>query len=315
MKKIAVFVLILSILTAMVLPLGSSAAGAVLLKKADFLKDTFESINKESETVYDFTKKFDLSKSTADTLIPVKSATVDDDTWNAALHYVTRTGYTVSAGSSYTVCFEVATVHPGWFGVPFLIEKSTSDVLMIGGALADNGETEDSATGTLYSQAVIARNRPDAQHNVGEGYNEHGWLFYHPLITKEAIPDDSCRDDVVKEAEYTTLKIEISGTSVTPYYLAADGTFVKMSDDYKYDTEEGSEIVLGAYSREAHRHGIMRNVMLLEGTGLTLDAIKNAAPASQGSASTGDGMIFAAAFAAVAAAGIPVSLALRKKED
>ena len=321
MKKIAVFVLILTMLTAMVFPTASSAAGAVLLKKADFVNDTFETIAKESETSCNFADKFDLSRSTSDTLIPVKKAGVSDANWNARLFYFTRTGYKVSETAAYTVCFEVATVHPGWFGVPFLVD-SASDVTMLGGALSDNGETEDPNTGTNFTQAVIAKNYPATQYKVGDGYNEHGWLFYHPQITKETIQADDCQGDPVTEALFTTLKIEINGKAVTPYYLNASGQFVKMEETFAYEAEVGSDIVLGAYSREAHRHGIVRNAVLVEGTGLTLNDIKNAAPASQGgttpatpSASTGDAFVFAAAAAVLAAAGLTSSLIVRRKKE
>lgn len=279
MKKAAVFFLLVAMIATMIIPAGISAKDGELLYQVDFLKDTFETIARESGIDYKFDQKFDLSNSTSDMLVPVKKAGVSDAIWDAPMSYITRTGYYVTDDTKYTVYFEVGDVHHGrWFGIPFIYEFNNGSTIMIGGAMADNGEFDDAETGTKFSQIVIAYDRPDTAHNVGEGYNEHGWLFYHPAITTDAliVPDNCDPDETVNEAQFTTIKIEIDGRRVTPYYLDAAGTFVKMSDTFEYDTEIGSEIVLGTYSREGMRHNIVRNVKLLQGTGLNMGNIISA---------------------------------------
>ncbi len=317
MKKVAIFVLTVALLAAMVIPAFTSAANAVLLKKVNFLTDTFETVNKESDGTFKFSDKYDLSKSTADALVPIKKDGVSDDNWNAKLSYFTRTGYKISDSTGYTICFEMGVLHGGWFGVPLAIEKTSGDILMIGGAMADNGEQTDSATGTNWSQIVIAHNNPNTSNNVGEGYNEHGWLFYHPKLTTETVASDNCQGDAVTEAKFSTLKVEFVGKKVVPYYLNDSGEFVKMSDTFTYEVEEGSEIVLGTFAREQHRHGITRNIYLVEGTGLSLSAIQNAAPASQqgqqpSAPATGDNAVIFATVGAIACLAAGVLFARKK---
>ncbi len=276
MKKALTILMLASMIAMLILPTGVSAKDGELLHQVDFLKDTFETLAPESGVDYKFDQKFDLSNSTSNMLVPVKKAGVSDDVWNAPMSYFTRTGYYVTDETKYTVYFEVGDVHHGkWFGIPFLYEFNNRSTIMIGGAMADNGEFDDAETGTKYSQVVIAYDRPDTAHNVGEGYNEHGWLFYHPAITLDALtaPDTCDEAETINEALFTTVKLEIEGRKVTPYYLDASNEFVKMSDTFEYETEFGAELVLGTYSREGMRHNVMRNVKLLQGVGLTLGDI------------------------------------------
>jgi hypothetical protein len=279
MKKTVLFVLLAAMLAVAVVPANVSAKDGELLVQVDFLKDTFVTYNQETDTVTDFKAKFDLSNSTANMLMPMKKAGVSDTVWNAALSYVEHTGYYVTEDTKYTIYFEVGDVHHGkWFGIPLLYEFGNQSVIMIGGAMADNGEFDDETAGTKYSQVVIAYDRPDTAHNVGEGYNEHGWLFYHPAITTDVlvVPDTCDAEETITEALFTTIKVEIFGTSIIPYYLNASNEFVKMSEVFTYDTEFGAEIILGTYAREGMRHNVLRNVKLLQGTGLTLADITTA---------------------------------------
>ncbi len=286
MKKILTFALILTMIVSMFVPMSASAADGELLIAVNWLTDKLETVNQGSSSCQDINEKFDLSKCTADMFFPLRKGTENDATWKSDFFYVEHSGYYITNDTKYTIYCEIASPHlTRYSGIPMLHENSAyQSYIMLMGHFSDYGDTvtDGDVRWTEFAYAYDYANRDS---RVGEGYdNDETVMACHPALSVEDLGSqgftDICGDGddmtPVTEFKFSTIKIEFDGLSVTTWYLDADKNWQRadsFGSEVTYDAEFGSEIILGTYTRNQMRHNVMRNLKLLQGTGLTYDQI------------------------------------------
>lgn len=281
MKKIITAVVICAMLVTMFIPATVSAKDGDLLIDVDFRNDTFKTVHALTEETFGFEKKFDLSTVTSDTLLFQKNAEADDAAWKEPMFYMEETGYYLTETSKYTMYFEIATPHnTKYSGVPLIheVDGDYDYYIMMWGAFSDNGDNKDS-DGKQWSEFRIVYNYGEDKYRLGTGYNSKNLTFYHPALATETIPTDNCTSTPISEVKFATMKVEFEGLIAHFFYLDETGNFVRLETDgepIEYISVVGAEVLLGTYARDAERHNIIRNMKLLQGTGLTLTDIMTA---------------------------------------
>ena len=283
MKKILTSLIIAAMLCAMIIPMTAGAIDGDQLIKVDFLNDKFETVDPYYGSEVKFEEKWDMSKVTSDTLFITKKQDATDEAWKACLWYVEKTGYYVTESTKYTAYFEVASPHSTKYsGVPFLLTEDPEDhfydnYYMYWGHFSDAGDNKDSE-GNRWTEMRMTMNYGILDCIVGDGYNSNKLSYIHPAFVTETV-SETCLATEVTELKFVTMKIEYEGLNVYLFYLDEKGDWIRIENDGApmcYEADYGSEIVLGTYSRDQERHNIIRNIKLLQGTGLTLAQIQNA---------------------------------------
>jgi hypothetical protein len=281
MKKILTFALAAAMVAALFVPafaVPASAANGELLIKVDWLNDTFRTVNQGTTACSDISEKFDLSRCTSDMFYPVKSPTCT--AWGADFFYVEDTGYYITDDTKYTIYCEVCSVHYNKYsGIPLYHENSEYDsMIMLIGSFSDDGDTSDSA-GNRWTELGYAYDYANHASVLGDGYDSTGMMNCHPVLSTETLEPDNCTGTAVTEFKFSTVKVEFDGLDVTTWYLDADRNWHRANSggtEVTFQAVYGSEIVLGSYNRNNERHNIIRNLRLLQGTGLTYDQIQTA---------------------------------------
>lgn len=284
MKKILSAVLTAVLLTSMILPLGVHAADGELLIEVDFLADTFRTVHTMVPNDNQFGDKFDFSAVTSDTLMIQKKAGCTTEVWEDPMWYVEDSGYYLTDDTKYTMVFEVASPHSTKYsGIALVHENDGYDSYdMMWGAFSDNGDNKD-GDGNRWSEVRYVYNYGEMKYLLGSGYNSNSLSYFHPALQTEVI-SDSCTSSAVTEAKFCTMKVEFNGRKITTFYLDASNNWVLLENDgnaMEYEAEFGSEIVLGVYARNQERHNIIRNLKLLQGTGLSYTDILTAKQTSE----------------------------------
>ena len=281
MKKIITAVVICAMLVTMFIPTTVMAKDGDLLIDVDFRNDTFKTVHALTEETFGFDQKFDLSTVTSDTLLFQKSAEATATTWKEPMFYFEDTGYYLTETSKYTMYFEVATPHnTKYSGIPLLheIDGDYDYYIMMWGAYSDNGDNKDS-DGKQWSEFRIVYNYGEDKYRLGTGYNSKNLGFYHPALATESIITDNCTSTAISEVQFATMKVEFDGLIAHFFYLDETGNFVRVESDgepIEYISVVGAELILGTYARDEERHNIIKNMKLLQGTGLTLTDIMTA---------------------------------------
>lgn len=281
MKKFFSVLLICALFASALIPV--SAADGELLIEVNFLTDEFITVHTMNLNTYDFSEKFDLSNVTPDTFMIQKNTACTNTVWEDCVWYIENSGYYVTEDTKYTVYFEVASPHSGKYsGIPIIREGDEFGLYaMLWGSFSDNGDNKDS-DGNYWSEARYVYNYGEMKYQLGTGYNSNNLSYFHPAFQVDSITDN-CKTEIT-EAKFATLKFEYNGLYITTFYLDDLNNWVRLENDgypMEYITEYGSEIILGTYSRNQERHNIIRNIKLLQGTGLSYTEIQNAQQTSE----------------------------------
>ncbi len=351
MKKAIVFVILLAMAAALFVPVTASAKKGDLLFKVDWIadKDKFVTVDYWKGKTVKFEEKYDLSNSTSDLLLPVKS-TGDKD---GQLCYFEETGYKISANTNYTIYFEAASPHhtkysgivimrePGDFDPKTDDDEKGNDsipvhkrIVMLSGHYSDEGDTKD-ANGKRWTETFFCYDRNSCDDTLlGTGYSDDHRLTSHPKRIDIALPagfNDNCSSINNENATethpggvfFTAWKVEYKGLDVSAWYLDGQNKWVKADSEgsaVTYTAEDGADIVLGVSCRDGYeRHNYCNNLRLVEGVGLSYEEIVNAQPASSGSgtpapsAPTGDNAVWFAGAAILAMAAAVGTFVVRRR--